>query len=170
MIVIKFLSVCLITVISTVIGVLYSKKYTNRVKDLEEIQKALNIFSTQIGFTYEPIPQVFKQIGKNINNNIGTVFCNASDYMQTLNADMAWEKAWTEEKNTNFLKSDLDIILGLSKMLGCTDLEGQVNNIKLTCNLLDNQLEEARMLKAKNEKLYKTLGISIGLAIAILLI
>ena len=170
MIIIKFFSVCLITIISGVIGIVYSKKYVNRVKDLEEIKKGLNIFKTKIGFTYEPIPEVFKQIGENINCNIGRIFLKASDYMKNLSAGEAWELALKEENNTNFEKNDIDIILGLSKMLGCTDLEGQVNNTKLTCNLLENQIEEARILKEKNEKLYKTLGISIGLAISIILI
>ena len=171
MIIIKYIEISLIIFISTIIGILYSKKYVNRVKDLEEIKKGLYIFKSKIEFTYEPIPEVFKDLKKDLNSNIGNIFLTSSNNMNKYDASLSWEKALEEEKaHTSFEKRDIDIILGLSKMLGCTDLEGQINNIDLVCSLLDNQIDEAIILKKKNEKLYKTLGLSMGLAIAIILI
>ena len=55
-------------------------------------------------------------------------------------------------------------------MLGKTDLEGQVTQINLTCEFLDKQIEKAEEERKKNEKLYKTLGTVIGMAIVIILI
>ena len=48
-----------------------SKKYSNRVRDLKEIRKALNFFEEKIKFTYEPIPDVFEEISKKMSENIG---------------------------------------------------------------------------------------------------
>ena len=171
MIIIKYFSICLIVLISASIGIIYSKKYGNRLRDLEEMKKALNIFKTKIVFTYEPIPEVFKELEKNINKNIGAIFYKASNYMSKNDAGVAWKNALKEEKiHTNFENSDIEALCNLSKMLGYTDLEGQISNIELVCNLIDNQIDEARQLKKKNEKLYKTIGTSIGLAVAIILI
>lgn len=53
---------------------------------------------------------------------------------------------------------------------GATDAKGQISQIEITENLLDKQIKEAEEEKNKNVKLYKKLGITIGLAIVIILV
>lgn len=171
MLIIKYMSILLIFLTSSFIGFLYSKRYSERVKDLKEMKNALKMFESKIKFTYEPIPEVFFEISKEIKPNIGKIFTKASEYMNSEIASTAWKKSVEEEKiYNNFSKEDIDIIKNLSKLLGSTDLEGQVNSIKLTSNFLDKQIEEAEIEKNKNIKLYKTLGTGIGLTISIILI
>ena len=55
-------------------------------------------------------------------------------------------------------------------MLGVTDLQGQISQIELTQSLLNSQIKEAQEEKVKNSKMYKTLGITVGLAVGIILI
>lgn len=171
MIFIKYTSILLVFLTSSLIGILYSKKYTNRVNDLQEIKRALNMFKTKIKFTYEPIPDAFKEIAISINENIAKILKKASQYMKEDTVQNAWEKSIQEEKNnTSLTEEDIQIIKKLSTLLGTTDLEGQVNNIDLINEIIDKQIEQARTEKNKNEKLYKTLGAGIGLAISIILI
>ena len=59
---IKLLILNLILITSTIIGITFSKKYAYRVKELQEMKNALNIFMTKIKFTYEPLGEIFKQI------------------------------------------------------------------------------------------------------------
>ena len=47
-----------------------SKKYSNRLRDLKEMRKALNFFEEKIKFTYEPIPDVFEEISHKVQKNI----------------------------------------------------------------------------------------------------
>ena len=89
--------------------------------------------------------------------------------MKTMHAGEAWENA-IDSVNTNFSKEDINIIKGLAKMLGKTDLDGQVSEIRLTKQFINTKIEEAEIEKQKNSKLYKTLGATIGLATVILLI
>ena len=56
---IKLIILNLILVSSTIIGITFSKKYTYRVKELQEMKNALNIFMTKIKLPYEPIPITF---------------------------------------------------------------------------------------------------------------
>ncbi len=146
-----------------------SKKYSNRVKDLKEMRKALNFFEEKIKFTYEPIPDVFREISEKMNPNIGNIFKEASEKMNDKFAGEAWEES-VSNSNTNFTKEDIEIINGLAKMLGKTDIDGQVSEIRLTEKFIDTQIKEAESEKLKNEKLYKTLGATVGLAIVIVLI
>lgn len=53
---------------------------------------------------------------------------------------------------------------------GQTDVEGQVSQIEVTKSFIDMQIDKAEEERKKNEKLYKTLGITVGLAIVIVLI
>ena len=133
------------------------------------MRKALNFFEEKIKFTYEPIPDVFEEISHKVKDNIGDIFHNSSKAMQNESAGVAWENAVTNA-NSNFTDEDKDIIKGLAKMLGKTDLDGQVSEIRLTSKFLDVQIKDAENEKMKNEKLYKTLGATIGLALVIILI
>ena len=54
-------------------------------------------------------------------------------------------------------------------MLGKTDLDGQISEIKLVQNFLNTQIEIAEKERQKNEKMYRTLGGVVGLAIIIIL-
>lgn len=169
MIIIKFIILGTILIGTSYIGVLISKKYLNRLIDLKEMKKGLNFFEEKIKFTYEPIPDVFEEISGKLNSNIGNIFYNASKEMEKTSAGEAWENA-IDNSNTNFLKEDIDIIKGLAKMLGKTDLDGQVSEIKLTDKFLDVQIKDAERQRSKNAKLYKTLGVTVGLALVIILV
>ena len=89
--------------------------------------------------------------------------------MQSMSASEAWEDAIDESKN-NLIKEDKDSIKALAKMLGKTDLDGQVSEIRLTKQFIKTKIEEAEYQRNKNEKLYRTLGITFGLTIVIILI
>lgn len=169
MIILKYIILGIILLGTSYIGILISKKYTNRVKDLKEMKKGLNFFEEKIKFTYEPIPDVFEDISKNLESNIGNIFYNASKNMSDISAGEAWENA-VNSADTNLSKEDIDIIMGLAKMLGRTDIDGQVSEIRLTDKFLDVQIKDAEREKSKNSKLYKTLGATVGLALVIVLI
>lgn len=169
MIIIKYIILGMILLGTSYIGILISKKYSNRVKDLNEIRKGLNFFEEKIKFTYEPIPDVFEEIRGKLNPNIGDIFYKAARSMNNISAGEAWEEA-VNNSNTSLSKEDIDIVKGLAKMLGRTDIDGQVSEIRLTDKFLDVQIKDAEREKVKNEKLYKTLGATIGLALVIVLI
>lgn len=166
---IKVFLMFLIFLVSLNGGKIIAKKYSNRVNELKEMKNALNMFLTKIRFTYESIPVTFIEIGNNINGVIGKIFITASNKMKEKSAGIAWEES-LDEVETNLQKEDIEIIKRLGRMLGKTDLEGQVSEIKLVQNFLNTQIEIAENERVKNEKLYKTLGGVLGLAIVVILI
>lgn len=169
MIFLKIILLISIIVASTLLGILFSKKYSNREKELKEMKSALNIFATKIKFTYEPIPNVFLEIANKIEGNVGQIFARASNRMKEENAGEAWSNAFTDVPN-NLTKEDITILSNLGRLLGQTDVEGQISEIEVVVQFLDTQLEQAKQEKVKNEKMYRTLGIVGGLTIAIILI
>ena len=75
-----------------------------------------------------------------------------------------------DEVNHNLSNEDITILKNLSKLLGQTDVEGQISQIEVVNQFLNSQLENANEERRKNEKMYRTLGIVTGLTIAIILI
>lgn len=89
--------------------------------------------------------------------------------MKTQSAGEAWKNA-LEESKTNLKEEDIKVLKNLSKLLGKTDIDGQLSEIELIEKFIEEQITNAEEEQKKNEKLYKSLGILAGIAIAIILI
>ena len=85
-----------------------------------------------------------------------------------ISASEAWKDAVKLNIDaTSFDKEDEKVIISFGKMLGSSDLEGQIKNIRLTLNQLKLQEQKAEEFR-KNEAMYRNLGI-LGIAIIIIL-
>ncbi len=171
MFMLKFILLTILFCTSTMIGVLISKRYSNRVKVLKELKKALNIFEVKINFSYETLPEIFKEISKKIHGTASRVFEDTVNIVNKENITVgeAWERS-VELNGEELNNEDKDCIKTLGKLLGKTDIEGQLNQIKLVTEFLDSQINEADEEKSKNEKMYQKLGAIVGLIIVIVLI
>ena len=170
MIFIKYILIFFVFIIFFALGNLYSKKFINRVVELEKMNNMLNIFKAKIKFSCSTINETFNQIYEDNHDNIGKIFEKASSYMEDEDCKTAWEKATNEAIfTTNYKNEDIVAIKTLGKMLGNTDIEGQISQIDLTQNMLKDQIKQAQEERKKNSKLYKTLGLASGLTIAIIL-
>lgn len=153
----------------SMIGIKISNRYVQRANNLKQIKKALNIFETKIMYTYEPIPDVFLEIAKKIKGDVGKLFFEASKQMQLDFAGEAWEKC-INNSNIMLLEEDKEALKSLGKLLGNTDIEGQISQIRLVNTFLDEQIKEATESRNKNEKMYKKLGVIVGIAVVIVLV
>ena len=169
MVILKYIMIFLVFGISFLIGNLISKKYILRVKELKEMKNAFNIIESKIKFTYETLPEIFLQTSRIVSNNTAGIFKEAANNMKTLSAEEAWNKS-VENASTNFNTEDMENIKSFGKMLGKTDKEGQVSQLELTKTFMDMQIEKAKQDENKNAKMYKTLGVIVGLAFVIILI
>ena len=88
--------------------------------------------------------------------------------MDVLAAGEAWSIALKME-DLNLNNEDKLALNNLSKLLGKTDLQGQLGQIEMTEDLLEEQIRKAESERLKNEKMFRTLGMTAGLAIVIIL-
>ena len=172
--------------LSTGIGILISKMYENRVKELRQFKNILNIIKTKIKFTYEPLAEIFNQISQEKSSKIEEIFENMTYKLAFENIKYSWMDA-IQEADISITQEDKDILkeLGkkifgshmynavlkeLGKVLGQTDADSQVNEIEVTESFLNMQIEKAEEARKKNQKMYKTLGVVVGLVFVIILI
>src|SRR5574344_1842189 len=90
LVLVKFLILCVLLLITSWLGIILSKKYSNRVKELKQIKTGLNILENKIKFTYEPIPEIFEEIGLNFTGNVSDIFKKTCESMKDLDAGKAW--------------------------------------------------------------------------------
>lgn len=165
---IKYILLVAIFGLSTAIGLAISKAYENRVVELKEFKNILNIMKTKIKFTYEPLAEIFKQIANNNDTNVEKVFGQMANQITYYQTREVWENC-IQDADISINQEDKDILKRLGKLLGQTDVEGQVSEIEVTQNFLNMQIEKAEEDKKKNQKMYKTLGVTIGLIFVIIL-
>ncbi len=169
MLLIKIIVLFLIFGTISMIGVKIAEKYVIRAKNLKQIRKALNILETKIVYTNEVLPDIFHEIATKIKGNVGALFEEISKRMDLDFAGDAWESGITNS-NLELKEEDKEALRTLGKLLGNTDVQGQICQIKMVNKFLEEQIAEANESKNKNEKMYKKLGIIVGLAVVIVLI
>ncbi len=167
MLFLKGLSLIGVIVICSYLGIIKAKTFENRVSELSKFQNALVMFKTKIEFTHEPIKNIFEEISKVIYKDEENIFLYTIKNQR--NIYVSWNEGADKIKK-DFTKEDIEIIKMMGKLLGKTDIEGQVNEIELTKSLIEKQIEKAELEKIKNSKLYKTMGVICGIGICIILI
>lgn len=155
--IVKGILLLIVFLACTYIGRIVSGQYKKRVEELQEMKKSFLALETKMRYTYETLPEIFIEISKGLKENISQIFKSASCKMQESSANKAWIQA-IETSKTSMTKEDLEVLKGFGKLLGKTDIEGQVSQIELTNQFLETQIEKAQKELVKNEKLYKTLG------------
>lgn len=165
---IKYILLFAIFGLSTAIGMAIAKSYENRVSELREFKTILNAIKTKIKFTYEPLAEIFKQIANKNETNVERIFGQMANQITYYPTREVWENC-IQEADISINQEDKDILKKLGKLLGQTDVEGQVSEIEVTENFLNMQIEKAEEEKKKNQKMYKTLGVTIGLIFVIVL-
>jgi stage III sporulation protein AB len=159
---------------SCFLGFFLSKDLSKRPSELRTLQGLLQMLENEMCFLSNLLADSFDKIIKSSDSIVTVFFKDTINYLKTnegLNASKAWELAVRSNINrTSLKKEDEEIIVSFGKLLGASDLEGQVKNIRLTLNQLKMQEQKAEESKKKNESMYKSLGILSGLAIVIILI
>ena len=112
----KFILLLLVFGGSSYVGVLMSKRYSKRTKELKQIKTAISMLETKIKFTYEPLPEIFDQITKTLPENIGMIFNVANTKMKTMSVKEAWYSS-IDNVNLNINQEDKSIIKELGNML-----------------------------------------------------
>ena len=168
----KYIILFLILILSTSIGFILAKQYSNRVNELKNILHLIKILQNKIRFNHEPLKDAFNDLSKvKTNKTISDIFLNFSQYIKNKKTEDAWNTAIDEKKSYLSLKEeDINLIKKLGNMLGKTDIEGQMNEINNFNTLIEIQIEKAEEEIKKNVKMYKSLGTILGIGIAILLI
>jgi len=170
----KLIGGMLITVSATVIGFKLAEKYAKRPGELRSLQTALQMLESEVAFSLNPLPDAFENIAGSFHGGIRKIFLNAAGFLKErtgITAQQAWTNAVQISKSDMHLwEEDYKILMEFGHSLGISDREHQIKNIQLTCSKLAMEEKKAEMLRDKNEKMYKSLGMLTGVLIFLILL
>lgn len=167
--ILKLILLALVFGTSSLIGIKLSNSYVIRANNLKQFKKALRMMEAKITYTYDMLPDLFGYISSRLSGDVGEVFRRAAEYMSVEFAGDAWEKC-IDEANIFLKEDDKEALKSLGKLLGKTDVEGQLNQLRLVNEFLDEQIVEANQARAKNVSMYRKLGVIAGFALVVVLI
>jgi stage III sporulation protein AB len=170
----KILGMVLILVSCSGLGLIYSTRLKRRVDDFITYKKALILLKSEINYSVTPLPEAFENVGKKIDGYIGEYFTVISKELKNkITGDI--NKVFKEHalkilQDTCLNKSDIENIVSFSSNLGILDKESQINNIKLQIEVVNEEIENARVDEGKNGKLFKVLGVLGGIFVIVIFI
>lgn len=170
----KIIGSVLIITASSFIGFVYSRDCSKRPQQLREIQSMLQMLENEISFLSNLLADAFEKVYKSNKDATSLIFKSAFENLcgnTGYNAQEAWELAVRDNiKKTSLNEEDELILISFGKLLGNSDVEGQINNIRLTISQLKMQELKAEEIRKKNENMYRALGVLGGIASVILLL
>ena len=156
------------------LGLIKAQTFSARLEDLADLKDMIHILQTEMSYRKDPLPSAFARIAAYKENRAMELLRQCSDSMkESLDLKQCWEQAVENayEKNGSCLTGeDLAILKDLGLQLGKSDIKGQAAMFALTEAKLERQIEQADREKESKGKMYRGLGFSIGIVIAIILI
>lgn len=169
----KLLGCIIVIAASSLLGYSLSRDFARRPQQLRELQGLLQIFENEITYLSSPLKEAFEKIGQAGRTEAAAIFLITAGKLergQGATAYECWKAAVTESIGRTALNGeDTEILVSFGKILGSSDLDGQIKNIRLALAQLKLQEQKAEECRAKNEGMYKKLGVLGGLALVILL-
>lgn len=167
----KLIGSLMVIASSSILGYSISKEYSKRTSQLRELQVLMQIFENEINFLSSVLVNAFENIYNMSRSEVREFFIGTIKNLEH-NCGIGANKAWTKSvednvKNTSLNKEDKEILLQFGSILGSTDKDGQINNIRHLIGQLKIQEQKSEEMRKKNETMYRKLGLLGGIAIVI---
>lgn len=174
MIYFKIIGAFLIVSSTSIIGYYYGNQFSNRLNNLIYMEQCIKILETEIVYGAILLPEALINVYNKGNKKVSFIFKEIKNHLlMNKNSDVynSFLHVSNSFKNKLSLKDeDVEIFLSLGRVLGSSDRKDQEKNFSLILKQISFLQNDARLEKEKNEKMFKGLGILIGLAIVIILL
>lgn len=170
---IKLLGAIMIIFVTTMIGIEFAKKYSNRTKNLRLFKFALQSLNAEIMYGHIPLGVATARISKQLNEPLKHFFYMFSNRIQNENKSVSeiWKESLDEIKEIAALKNtEYEVLIQFGETLGQHDRESQQKHIILAINHLEKEEIEAKDNQLKYERMVRSLGFLSGVLIVLILL
>ncbi|MBP2642278.1 MAG: spoIIIAB [Firmicutes bacterium] len=166
---------CLLVIISSAwTGFSLAERYNKRPREIRQLIACIASLGSHIYYVSLPLAEALERASQIAEGPVRELFQQTALHIHTtgwLSAGQAFQKALGETSEKLALnKPEQEILLVLAAILGTVDQSEQQKQLELAMNELEKVHKEAIAARDQNVKMYRYLGVCVGLATAILLI
>lgn len=159
---------------SSMIGILYGRTFNKRAKNMLDLEYCIRILETEILIGNNPLPEALENVYIKGKGDIANIFhIIKEDLVSKGREDIYYsflELKDTLESKFSLKEEDIEVIMFLGKVLGKTNRIDQEKNFTFIKEQINQLTIHANLEKVRNEKLYRSLGVLVGIGIIIILI
>lgn len=156
----------------SLIGIIKGRSFKHRVCQLEQSLVMLEKIQTYLRYEQMPTKDIIDCL---VDCEELQQLCFLKLCHQQLKKSHDFPRLWTQSINQSankmdFQKDDQKVLKMLGNILGSTNTENQLNQLELVRQLLEQSFQQATQEHQQKGKLFQSLGVLSGIAIAILCI
>lgn len=169
---IKLIGASMILVSGSSVGWLIGSTYLNRIRELKDLQVAINVFDTEISYGQVLLPEALKTASKILSGPNSRLFYEAAKELES-SGGQTFAEIWSSKTAeyyqwNNLLKEDMEILLNWGRQIGTSTLPEQIKINQKTLQRLEQHEQFAREIADKRVKLVRYAGILVSLLVIIL--
>lgn len=170
----KIMGVVLVIFATTSYGIALSRDIEARLCELKELKKIVFLLKGEICFGHTPILEAFENISRRCREPFKSII-EALVRHGYESSRKPFNEIWLqgigdELKRTHLTKEEQQKILNLGSELGLNDVKTQQNAIDSFAAELDMDIENLAGVVPGRVRLYHSMGIMLGIVIAIIMI
>lgn len=172
MIVVRILGSLLLVAAAVQLGNLYATKFTKRRLELKDLGDSLDLLETEVFYGATPLPQALRHLAGRSASTAARLFSLSAAHLESSDA---FPEAWKRAVGTYFEASclhpkDKDALVFLGDVLGTSDRADQSRHLKAAVQRVRHLEADAERTEAPSVKLWRSVGLLGGLALAVLLL
>lgn len=166
---------CIMVVASSAgVGFYFSGELKSRIEDLRELYKLINLLRGDIRYASTPLPEAIQSISRRHQGRFFSFFNCISLQLEERSGHTfseIWQSAVTcGLVNTSLSKKDKSHLIQFGDTIGYLDKEMQMNTMDLYLAQLEYELTDLTKTVKEKSYLCRTLGITSGIFIIILMV
>lgn len=165
----KYIGLLIIIAVTSFTGNYFSSALKTRLTNLKKINYLIDEIIILLRFKAATVYEITDYLLKNESFSDFSFLTDIRD-----NENYTFQSNWCNALKTNpppsLKKTDLEILLGIGRKLGTSDMEGQISNLNLQRTELEMLISSLEADYEKKSKLYRSLGVLAGAFISVMLI
>ncbi len=170
----KLIGIVLVVFATTSYGIALSRDIKARLSELKELKKIIFLLKGEISFGHTPLLEAFDNIGRRCGEPFKGIIAEFVKHGSE-STKKPFNEIWIQGMSaglagTHLNKEEQQKVLNLGNELGLSDVKTQQNAIDSFAAELDMDIEQLAGVVPGRVRLYHSMGIMLGIVIAIIMI
>ncbi|MDP3486425.1 MAG: stage III sporulation protein SpoIIIAB [Bacillota bacterium] len=156
---------------SSMVGFSIARNYAERPRQLHTLLTCVQILLTEIVYAATPLSEALRNLSRSSDKIVGEFFAQVAQEIDNLKpARIAWEQGLEQLQSASaLLAPDIEALRALGDVIGTSDREDQQRHLLLASRRIEALHQSAVNEAAKNERLWRYLGVLAGIVIVIII-